>query len=179
MKKEEKNEFVAWMSEELAKASSTVLADYRGLTVAQMDDLRSKCREAGVSFKVVKNTLMKRVVKGTDREVMQELLEGPTAIAWHNEDPGAAARVLVEFAKNKQNEALEIKGAAVSGKLLDANGVKFVLATLPTREELLGRMAGLVAAGPTKLVRTIAAGPQMLANVLGALKDQREQAGGA
>lgn len=176
MKKSDKVEFVDWMKGELEKSPSAVLADYRGLTVAQMTDLRRRCREAGVQFKVVKNTLMRLVIQGTGMESLGEFLAGPSALAWHYEDPGAAAKVLVDFAKEKDNEALEIKGAAASGRALSAVETREVLARMPSRPELLSQMAALIAAGPQKLVNVLAAGPNKLGRALGALKAEREAA---
>jgi large subunit ribosomal protein L10 len=178
LKKEEKHEFVAWMKGQLESAPSVVLADYRGLDVAQMNSLRIRCREAGVQFKVVKNTLMLLASENTDMSGIKEHLGGPTALAWHSEDPGAPARVLVGFAREKGNEDLEIKCGAVRGRLLTADDVKGVLAVLPTREELLAKFAGSLSAGPSKLMRALSAGPQMLGRGLAALRRQREAAQG-
>jgi len=175
LKKEEKAKFIEWMNKELMSAQALVLADYRGLTVAQITDLRNRCREAGVEFKVVKNTLMRMAVEGTPMAAIKEVLVGPTAMAWHHEDPGMAARILVDFAKERENEALELKAGAITGRLLSAMEVKNVLATLPNREELLSKLAGLMEAGPGKLHRTICAGPAKLARLLYALKEQREE----
>jgi large subunit ribosomal protein L10 len=175
LKKEEKAQFIAEMKQELGTAPSMVLADYRGLTVAQISDLRNRCREAGVQFRVAKNTLLKLAAAGTPMAAMESLLTGPTAVAWHREDPGAPARVLVEFGKIKDNEKLEIKGAVAGGKLLGAQEVKSILATLPTRPQLLAAMAGLLAAGPAKLARLLASGPQTLGRALGALKAEKEK----
>jgi large subunit ribosomal protein L10 len=176
LKKAEKEAFVKWMRAEMETSPAMVIADYRGLTVAQLTALRGRCYEAGVQFKVVKNTLMKLSASGTKLEGIAAYLTGPTAVAWHREDPGAAARILTAFAREKEHEKFKIKGAAVTGGALGTDEVKNVLANMPTRPELLGRMAGLLAAGPSKLARTIAAGPQMLGRVLGALRDQRQGA---
>jgi large subunit ribosomal protein L10 len=172
--KEEKKEFVDWMKNEFNNAQSVVAADYRGLDVAQMTELRAKCREVGVSIRVVKNTLTLLASKDTPVEPISELLTGPTAVAWHSEDPGAPAKVLVNFAKVKANVDLEIKGAALSGRLLSADEVKNVLATMASHEELMGKMAGLLLAGPQKLHSVLSAGPNMLGRLLGALKDKKE-----
>ncbi len=176
MKKSEKEEFVAWLKGELENAPAIVLADYRGLTVEQMTALRSKCREAGVSLRVAKNTLTKIAIEGTPFEPVKELLTGPVALAWHGEDPGASARVLVEFAKIKTNQDLEIRGGAISGRVLTADQVKNVLATMPSREELLAQMAGLLYAGPQKLHAVLSAGPNKLGRVIAALKEKKEAA---
>ncbi len=176
MNKNDKNEFVTWIKEEMTNAQSAVMADYRGLTVAQMTDLRRRCREAGVQFKVVKNTLMDLAVKETPMSGLEGLLTGPSALAWHHEDPGAPARILADYAKEKGNEALEIKGGAAGGRALDADQVKNVLAKMETREELLAKTAMLIVAGPTKLARVLAAGPNKLGRVLGALQEKKEAA---
>jgi large subunit ribosomal protein L10 len=178
LKKEEKHKFVEWMKGEVAQASSLVVADYRGLTVAQLAALRSKCREAGVKFKVVKNTLMKLALQGSSLDVVDELLDGPTAVAWHPEDPGAPARVLLDFAKDKQNEQMKIKGGGVKGRKLSADEIKTALATLPTRSELLARLAMMLNSGPQKLHGVLSGGPAKLGYALTALKQQRESAGG-
>ena len=177
MKKEQKHDFVTYMKAELGKAPAVVVADYRGLTVAQLTALRGRCYDAGVRIKVAKNTLMKISSLGTPLAGVDKFLVGPSLVAWHPEDPGAAARVLTAFGKEKENDKLQIKGAAVSGRMLGADEVKTVLATTPTKQELLARTAGLLAAGPQRLVQVIAAGPNMLGRVLGALKDQRQGAG--
>ncbi len=175
MKKADKVKFIEQMKQELETAPSMVLADYRGLTVAQISDLRDRCREAGVQFKVAKNTLLKLASADSPMAAMDRLLTGPTAVAWHREDPGAPARVLVEFSRIKDNEKLEIKGAVAGGKLLGAEEVKNILATLPTRPQLLATMAALIAAGPTKVARLLAAGPQQLGRALGALRTEKEK----
>lgn len=177
MKKEQKHEFVDYMKAELATAPAVVVADYRGLTVAQITALRTRCLDAGVKIKVAKNTLMKISSAGTPLSGVEKFLTGPTLIAWHPEDPGAAARVLTAFGKEKENDKFQIKGAAVTGRTIGSEEVKTVLATMPTKHELMGQVAGLLAAGPQRLVRVIAAGPNMLGRVLGALKDQRQGAG--
>jgi large subunit ribosomal protein L10 len=175
LRKEEKEAFVTWLKAELDQAPAAVVAEYRGLTVAKMTALRGKCRESGVKIKVVKNTLTKRAVEGTAMAAIGDLLTGPTALAWHAEDPGAAARVLVEFAKLKGNEALVIKGAAASGKAVSAQEVDHVLAKLPTRDQLLSTFAFLMAgAGAARLHRLLKSGPAKLYNAMNSLKQQRE-----
>ena len=176
MKKEDKHEFVAWMKGEMATAPSLVVVDYRGLTVAQLSTLRNKCRDAGVRFKVAKNTLMKLALAGASLDVIDDLLVGPTAVAWHPGDPGAPARVLLEFGRDKAHEKMKIKGGGVKGRKLSAEEVKFVLATLPTRAELLGRLAGMMNSGPQKLHGVLSAGPAKLGYALKALQRQRESA---
>jgi len=129
-----------------------VIADSRGVTVDKMTELRKAAREAGVTMRVVRNTLLRRAVEGTDFECLQDTFVGPTLIAFSNEHPGAAARLFKDFAK--ANDKFEIKGAAFEGKIQD---VEF-LATLPTYEEAIARLMGTMKeAAAGKLVRTFAA----------------------
>ncbi len=120
-------------------AATAVAVDYRGLTVAQDTELRKKLREAGVIYKVYKNTLIKRAAAGTVFAALDPVLEGPTAIAVHKEDATAAARVLAEFAKKA--DKLEIKGGIVESKYYDAKGMQ-PIAEIPSRDVLLGRLLG-------------------------------------
>jgi len=129
-----------------------VIADSRGVTVDKMTELRKAAREAGVTMRVVRNTLLRRAVEGTDFECLQDTFVGPTLIAFSHEHPGAAARLFKDFAK--ANDKFEIKGAAFEGKIQD---VEF-LATLPTYEEAIARLMGTMKeAAAGKLVRTFAA----------------------
>ena len=176
MKKSEKHEMVGWLKEQLEEAPSAVIADYRGLSVAQITDLRNRCREGGVLIKVVKNTLLSIAVDGTTKEGLRDFLEGPTALAWHESDPGAPAKILKDFASEKGNEDLEIKGGVASGKVLSAEEVKSVLATMPSREELLAQMAQMMNSGPQRLYNVISAGPNNLGRLLGALEAKKKEA---
>lgn len=130
---EEKQKVVAEISEKLKSSSGIILADYRGLTVAQVTKLRSQLREAGIEYRVLKNTMIRRAAQEVGVEGLDPYLEGPTAVAF-SVDPVAPAKVLINFAK--ENKALEIKAAYVEGKVVDAAGVK-ALADLPSREVLL------------------------------------------
>ena len=123
----------------LADAQAMVLVDYRGLTVAQDTELRKQLREAGVTYKVYKNTMIRRAAEGTAFAALDPHLEGPTAIAVSKTDATAAARILAEFAKKA--DKLEIKGGVVEGNYYDAKGMQ-VIATIPSREVLLGRLLG-------------------------------------
>ncbi|WP_017443623.1 50S ribosomal protein L10 [Gayadomonas joobiniege] len=155
-----KKEIVAQVNEAAKGALSAVIADSRGVKVADMTALRKSAREAGVQLQVVRNTLARRAVEGTDYECLSEFFVGPTLIAFSAEHPGAAARILKDFAKN--NKALEIKGAAFEGAVADVE----VLASLPTYEEGLAKlMSCMKEAAAGKLVRTIAA-----------VRDQKEEA---
>ena len=127
------------ISEKIKTAHAAVLVDHRGLTVEQDTQLRRQLREAGVSYKVYKNTMMKRAFEGTDFAELDKLLDGPSALALAEEDVTAPARVLVKFAKTANK--LEIKGAIIEGTFYDVAGVE-ELAQVPSREELLGRLFG-------------------------------------
>lgn len=122
-------------------AQSVVLVDYRGLTVEQDTQLRKALREAGITYKVYKNTMMNFAFKGTDCEALLPYLEGPSAVAISTEDATAPARVLCKFAKTA--EALEVKGGIVEGIAYDASGIKEV-AKIPSREELLSKLLGSI-----------------------------------
>lgn len=138
-KVELKQPIVAEISELLNGAASVVAVDYRGLTVAQDTELRKQLRDAGVVYKVYKNTMIKRAAEGTDYAALDPNLEGPTAIAVSKDDATAPARLLAEFAKKA--DKLEMKGGVVEGTYYDAKGIQ-VIATIPSREVLLGRLLG-------------------------------------
>ena len=140
-KVELKQPIVAEISELLDGAATAVVVDYRGLTVAQDTELRKQLREAGVTYKVYKNTMIRRAAEGTAFAALDPHLEGPTAIAVSKTDATAAARILAEFAKKA--DKLEIKGGVVEGNYYDAKGMQ-VIATIPSREVLLGRLLGSV-----------------------------------
>ena len=151
-KVEIKKPIVDEISELLKDAKSAVLVDYRGLTVEQETALRKQLREAGVVYKVYKNTMINFAVKGTEFEELSKHLEGPTAIAVSNEDATAPARVLYNFAKDA--EALELKAGVVEGTYYDADGIKLI-ATIPSREELLSKFLGSIQSPITNFARVI------------------------
>ncbi|HEJ9488292.1 50S ribosomal protein L10 [Proteus vulgaris] len=160
---QDKQAIVAEVSEVAKGALSAVVADSRGVTVAKMTELRKACREAGVTVRVVRNTLLRRAVEGTSYEVLKDAFVGPTLIAFSAEHPGAAARLFKEFAK--ANPAFEIKAAAFEGEFIPGSNIDR-LATLPTYDEAIARlMATMKEASAGKLVRTLAA-----------LRDQKEAA---
>lgn len=133
-------------------AQSVVVVDYRGLTVEQDTELRKQLREAGVVYKVYKNTLLKRAFEGTDYAQLGDVLEGPTAVAFGVEDATAPARVLNQVAKSVP--ALEFKAAVVEGTLYDVNGVK-ALANIPSREVLISKLLGSIQSPITNFARVI------------------------
>ncbi|QWT18577.1 50S ribosomal protein L10 [Bacillus sp. NP157] len=150
----QKQEVVAELAEIAAKAHSLVAAEYAGTTVSQMTAMRKKARESGVFLKVVKNTLAARAVAGTEFEVVKDALVGPLLYAFSLEEPGAAGRVIKEFAK--ANDKLVPKVVSVEGKLLPAAHVD-VLASLPTREEALAMLARVLSEPAAMFARAVKA----------------------
>ena len=151
-KVEIKKPIVEEISELLKDAKSAVLVDYRGLTVEQDTNLRKQLREAGVVYKVYKNTMINFAVQGTEYEELSKHLEGPTAIAVSNEDATAPARILYDFAKTA--EALELKAGVVEGTYYDSEGIQ-VIATIPSREVLLSKFLGSIQSPITNFARVI------------------------
>ncbi|WP_438462676.1 50S ribosomal protein L10 [Marinomonas sp. PE14-40] len=158
---EDKKAIVAEVNEAAKVALSAVVADSRGVTVGAMTALRKEAREAGVYVRVVRNTLAKRAVEGSDFECLQDSFVGPTLIAFSNEHPGAAARLLKKFAK--ENDQLEVKALAFNGELIPAGDIDR-LATLPTYDEAISRLMSVIQGATSKFVRTLAA-----------VRDQKEQ----
>jgi len=150
----QKQEVVAELAEVAAKAHSLVAAEYAGTTVEQMTAMRKKARESGVFLKVVKNTLASRAVVGTEFEVVKDVLTGPLLYAFSTEEPGAAGRLIKEFAKT--NDKLKAKVVSVEGKLLPAAHVD-VLASLPTREQALAMLARVLAEPASMFARVVKA----------------------
>ena len=151
-KEELKQPIVQEISEQIKDAQSVVVVDYRGLTVAEDTQLRKQLREAGVAYKVYKNTLVNFAIKGTDFESLSDVLEGPNAFAISTTDATAPARVIAKFAKTAP--ALEIKAGVVEGTFYDADGMK-AIATIPSREELLSKFLGSIQSPITNFARVI------------------------
>ena len=151
-KVELKQPIVAEISEVIKDAQSVVLVDYRGLTVEEDTALRKQLREAGVNYKVYKNTLMNFAFKGTDFEALAPYLNGPSAIAVSTEDATAPARIIAEFAKKAKN--LEIKAGVVEGDLYDAKGMA-AIAAIPSRDVLISRLLGSLQSPITNFARVI------------------------
>lgn len=173
MKMDEKQAIVAAVHEQAVSALSAVIADYRGLTVAAIAELRKRSREQGVYLRVVRNTLARRAVEGTEFECLQDSLVGPTVLAFSKTDPGAAARVIKEFAKT--NEKLVVKALSVGGRLYGPQDID-VLATLPTRDQALATLMSLMLAPVTKLARTLNEIPGKLVRTVDAVREQKEAA---
>jgi large subunit ribosomal protein L10 len=170
MATDSKVQLVEEFSAKLATAKAAFVADYRGLNVDQVNELRGKLRDAGVEYRVVKNTLLRLAAKGTDFECLSEYLQGPNAIAIAQEDPVAPAKVLSEYAKD--SKFFELKTAVLEGKILNETEIK-ALAELPSREVLLGKMLGSINAPVSNFVGVLAAVPRSLVQVLGAIRDQK------
>ena len=151
-KVELKQPIVAEISEVIKDAQSVVLVDYRGLTVEEDTALRKQLREAGVNYKVYKNTLMNFAFKGTDFEALAPYLNGPSAIAVSTEDATAPARVIAEFAKKAKN--LEIKAGVVEGDLYDAKGM-VAIASIPSRDVLISKLLGSLQSPMANFARVI------------------------
>ncbi len=167
---EQKKALVAEVHEVASAAHSAVAAEYSGLTVEQMTQLRVDARNESVYVKVVKNTLARRAVEGTDFECLTEALTGPLVLAFSREDPGAAARVVKAFAKD--NDKLVTKAVSISGALYPAADLDR-LASLPTLDQARGMLLGMLNAPLTQFVRTIAEPASMLARVLAARGDEQ------
>lgn len=151
-KVELKQPIVQAIAEDVKDAASVVLVDYRGLTVAQDTELRKQLREAGVIYKVCKNTMMKRAFEGTDFAGLEEYLEGPSAMVVSKDDATAPARIICKFAKTA--EALEVKAGVVEGTVYDAAGIT-ELSKIPSREELLSKLLGSLQSPITNLARVL------------------------
>lgn len=170
---EDKKALVAEVNAVASKAFSAVAAEYRGLTVEQMTTLRAKARSQGVYVRVVKNTLARKAVQGTDFECMGDQLTGPLVLAFSQEDPGAAARVIKDFAK--ANDKLVVRLAAISGQVLAAHDLDRI-ANLPTKAQAISMLMGTMKAPIEKFVRTLVAPHTKLVRTIAAVRDQKQTA---
>ena len=168
---ENKKEIVAEVSTVAASALSAVAAEYRGMTVDAMTELRVKAREEGVYLRVVKNSLVKRAVEGTEFECMQDSLVGPLIMAFSQEDPGAAARLVKGFSKD--NDKLIAKVISIGGEVLPLEQLD-ALSKLPTRDQAIALLMAVMKAPTEKLVRTINEVPGKLVRTVAAVGDQKQ-----
>lgn len=152
-------------------AVSVGVAEYRGLTVEQMTNLRAAAIQANVSLRVVKNTLAKRALTETTCECVMPVLSGPVILGFSQEDPGAVARVFKDFAK--ENEDLIVRGLGVSGEFVDADQIKRI-ADLPTKDQAISLMMALMLAPVEKLARTLNEVPTKVTRVVAAVRDQKQ-----
>ncbi len=165
-----KEQLVTELAGKLSAARATFLADYRGLSVEAATDLRKKLHEAGVEYRVVKNTLLRLASKGTDVEGLDDYFSGPTAIAIVGDDPVAPAKVLADMAKD--SKVFELKAGTLGAKVITAADIE-ALAKLPSREELLAKMLSTLNAPASNFVGTLGALPRQMVQVLSAIKDQK------
>lgn len=170
---EGKKAIVAEVAEVAKTAVSLVAAEYSGLTVAQLTELRKTARNSGVYMRVVRNTLARRALDGTQFACMQPALVGPLVLAFSKEDPGAAARLLRDYVK--KFEKLQVKALSVEGMLLPAKDLNR-LASLPTRLEAIAQLMSVMQAPITKLVRTLAEPHGKLVRTIAAVRDKKQQA---
>ena len=168
---EDKKQIVSEVAAVAAGAHSAIAAEYRGLTVEELTDLRKKARAGGVYLRVVKNTLARRAIEGTDFECMKEGLVGPLVLAFSQEDPGAAARVIKDFAKS--HDKLNVKLVAIGGQLLAASDLDR-LANLPTKDQALSLLMAVMKAPIEKLARTVNEVPGKLVRTIAAVRDQKQ-----
>ena len=169
---EQKQAVVSEVAAQLAKAQAVIVAEYRGLDVARVTQLRAKARQSGLYLRVLKNTLARRAVKGTPFESLSEQMVGPLMYGIAS-DPVAGAKVIAEF--SKENELFVIKGGAMANTRMSDKDVK-ALALLPSREELLAKLMGTMQAPVAKLARTLNEVPGKFVRTLAAYRDQKEKA---
>lgn len=168
---EEKKAIVAEVSTIAASALSAVAAEYRGITVDDMTELRAKARNEGVYLKVAKNSLVKRAVEGTDFECMQDSLVGPLIMAFSQEDPGAAARLIKDYTKD--NKKLITKVIAIGGEILPADQLD-ALSKLPTRDQAISMLMAVMKAPVEKFVRTLNEPTAKMVRTFAAVRDQKQ-----
>jgi large subunit ribosomal protein L10 len=175
MEKAVKEENISMLKADLAKATSLVLADFRGLTVKADTSLRREFRAGGCRYRVVKNTLLGRAVEGTGMAGLEKLFKGPTAIAYSFEDPAAPAKIATKVAKGE--EKFIVKGGYVDGQTLDAKGVE-ALSNMPTKDELRSSFLALLVAAPQNFLALLTAAPQQVLGVIAAREQQLGEGGG-
>lgn len=170
-----KQAIVAELKEKLTGAKGAVLVNYRGLTVAQDTKLRRQLREAGVEYRVVKNTMTRIAAQEAGLEGLDVYLEGPTAMAISTTDPVAPAKIITDFVKEHKLQVLEVKAGLVEGNVIDEKGVK-ALASLPSREVLIAKMLGSMQSPITGLVNVLQGSIRNLVYALDAVRQQKESA---
>ena len=172
MNKDTKQQVVAELHDKLGRAKAVFLADFRGLSVGKVTELRNELRNAEVEYKVVKNTLLERAVQDTDKQSLVDHFAGPTAVALTYTDPVAAAKVLSRYEKDQQTP-FKLKGGVLSGKPLTVADIQ-ALADLPSREVLLARLLGSLNAPATNFVGVLAAVPGSFVRALDAIRAQKQ-----
>lgn len=173
LKIQDKQAIVAEVAEVASSAYSAIAAEYRGMTVDEMTALRKQARENGVYLRVVRNTLARRAIEGTDFECMQETLVGPLVLAFSQEDPGAAARLIRDY--SKECDKLVVKSIGISGQLMDASELD-TLAKMPTYDQAVASLMSVMQAPITKFVQTLNEVPGKLVRTVAAIRDSKEDA---
>ena len=168
---ENKKQVVSEVAAVAAEAHSAIAAEYRGLGVEELTDLRIKARQGGVYVRVVKNTLAKRALEGTEFECMKDGLVGPLILAFSQEDPGSAARVVKEFSTD--NDLLKVKMLSIGGQLLEATELER-LASLPTKDQAISMLMAVMKAPVEKFVRTLAEPHGKMVRTVAAVRDQKQ-----
>ena len=172
LKLDDKRAIVAEVADIASQAHSAIVAEYRGMTVEEMTQLRVQARQSGVYLRVVRNTLARRAFSNTQFECLAEVLVGPVVLAFSLQDPGSAARVIRGFIK--KNDKLIVKKVALGGQLLDANELETV-AKLPTYNEAISMLMSVMKAPITQLVRTLAEPHAKLVRTLAAVRDSKQE----
>lgn len=173
MKIEQKKAIAEELHEKFARAKVVIVTDYKGMDVAAVNQLRRKLREAGIEYRVAKNSLLARASKNTGVETISDQFKGPNAVALSYDDPVAPAKVLTDFMK--ANTKLAIKVGVLNGKALSIDDIK-ALSALPSREVLLAKVLSVMNAVPTSFVRVLSGVPVQFLNVLQAIKEKKEAA---
>lgn len=173
MDRTEKEQVVAELREKLERATAAILADYKGMTVAEMTELRDALAAEQVECRVIKNTLMRLASQDSNYDALREQLKGTCALVLGYSDPSVPAKILKKF--NKTNEKLQVKAGVLGSRLLNREQVA-ALADLPPREELLAKLLGTLNAVPTGLVSVLSGVPRAFVGVLAAIQRQRESA---
>lgn len=168
---DEKKAVVAEVAEVAASAHCAIAAEYIGLTVEDMTQLRAKARELSVYMRVVKNSLARRAFENTDFACMSDAMVGPLVLAFSQQDPGAAARVIADF--SKENDKLVVKLISIDGKLLDAGEIQR-LANMPTKDQAISMLMSVMNAPITKLVQTLSETNAKLVRTIAAIRDQKQ-----
>lgn len=171
---EEKKAIVSEVTQVAVDAHSAIAAEYRGLSVSELTELRAKAREQGVYLKVVKNTLAKRALEGTPYECMREGLVGPLMLAFSQEDPGSAARLINNFTKD--NDLLAVKMISIGGELFEASELKR-FSSLPSKDQAISMVMAVMKAPIEKFVRTLAEPHAKLVRTVAAIRDEKQATG--
>ena len=172
MERAGKEKIIDLVKDRMARMTSLVLTDFRGLTVAEVTALRDEFRKVGVEYRVVKNTFVKKAIKGTAIEPLAKFLVGPTGLAWCYEDPSAAAKVVKAY--KKTNEKLQVKCGVIESQIFPAKAVEEVMATMPGKQEVRAMLLATLQAPAVDLIRLLNAPPQNFAYLLQAKADKGE-----